>query len=97
MKEGGDWVRVMAIGLGLTIVNVAEAVLVGLAVEAAVIVTVLPGGTELEAVKVVVAPLAVCVGLKAPQLDPPQVTVQSAPLFWASLATVTLSIACALC
>jgi hypothetical protein len=57
MKAGGAWVN--AIEIGTVIATVAETILVGSAVEVAVIVTVLPGGTEPGAVKVVRAPLAV--------------------------------------
>jgi hypothetical protein len=57
MKAGGDWVN--AIEIGTVIATVAETILVGSAVEAAVTVTVLPGGTEPGAVKVVRTPLAV--------------------------------------
>lgn len=78
----------------LVIVTVAVAVLVGSAVEVAVMVTALPGGTEAGAVKEVVAPLAVCVGLNEPQLEPLQVTVQSTPAFAASLATAAPIVAC---
>jgi len=70
-------------------VTVSAAVLVGSVVEAAVIVTVLPDGTETGAVNVVVAPLAVCAGEKFPHAPGlPQVTVQSTPASAASLLTV---------
>ena len=91
MEEGGK--RVKAMEIGATIVSVAETVLVGLAVEVAVMVTVLPAGTEAGAVNAVVAPLAVCAGLNEPQLDAPQLTVQSRPLFCGSLATVAPNVA----
>ena len=79
--------------IGATIVTVAEAVLVGSAVELAVIFSVFGEGTEAGAVKLVVAPLAVCAGLNEPQLDAPQLTVQSRPLFCGSLATVAPNVA----
>ncbi len=70
-------------------VTVSSAVLVGSVVEAAVIVTVLPAGTEAGAVNVVAAPLAVCAGEKVPHAPgPPQLTVQSTPASAVSLATV---------
>ena len=74
-------------------VTIALTLLVGSAVEVAVMVTVLPAGTEAGAVNAVVAPLAVCAGLNVPQLDPLQLTVQSTPLFCESLATVALTVA----
>lgn len=70
-------------------VTVSTAVLVGSVVEAAVIVTVLPVGTEAGAVNVVVTPLAVCAGEKVPHApEVPQVTVQSTPALAVSLLTV---------
>jgi hypothetical protein len=70
-------------------VTVSVAFLLGSDVDVAVIVTVLPAGTALGAVNVVVAPLAVFVGEKVPQAPGlPQVTVQSTPLPAGSLLTV---------
>jgi hypothetical protein len=60
----------------------------GLSEAVAVRVTVLPVGTEAGAVKVVVTPLAVCVGLNDPQLALPQLTVQSTPPLEGSPETV---------
>jgi hypothetical protein len=64
----------------MVIVALAFAPLV-LAVLAAVIVTVPPVGGVVGAVYVVLAPLAVWVGLNEPQFALPQVTVQSTPAF----------------
>jgi hypothetical protein len=70
-------------------VTVSVALLLVSVEDVAVMVTVLLAGTEAGAVKVVVAPLAVCVGEKEPQAPAlPQVTVQSTPAFAASLLTV---------
>ena len=63
--------------------------MVGSAVDVAVIVTRPPTGTALGALKVVEAPLAVCVGDKEPQAPGlPHVTAQSTPAFAESLLTV---------
>jgi hypothetical protein len=62
----------------------ADAAIVGVMVEAAVRVTL---AAAAGAVYVVVAPLAVCVGLKDPQV-PTGVQLQSTPAFAVSLATV---------
>jgi hypothetical protein len=59
-------------------------------------VTVLPAGTVAGAVYVVAEPLAVCAGLKEPQSELPQATVQSKPRFLGSLRTVALIMAGAL-
>jgi hypothetical protein len=58
-----------------------------------VIVTALPTGMTAGALNVVVEPLAVCVGFKEPQLELPQLTLQSTPLFPVSFVTVVLTIA----
>jgi hypothetical protein len=92
-EDGGATVKTMEIA-GL-IVTTAVTVFVGSAVAAAVMLTVPPVGTVRGAVNVVVAPLAVCVGLKEPQLPPLHDTVQSTPRFCESLATVALIMACA--
>ena len=77
-------------------VSVSEAVLDGSVVDVAIIVTELPVGTDVGAVKVVVAPLAVCVGENEPQApELPQVTVQSTPPLAASLLTVATKAALA--
>ncbi len=89
-EVGGDRLKVTEIGVRM--VNVAEAVFVGSAVEVAVMVTEFPAGMEVGAVKVVVAPLAVCVGLNEPQVELGQLTVQSTPKFALSLVTVALSV-----
>lgn len=76
-------------GVLAVIVTVSKAVLVGSVVEAAVIVTVLPEGTEAGAVYVVVMPLAVCAEEKDPHAPVlPQATVQSTPASAVSLLTV---------
>jgi hypothetical protein len=59
-----------------------------LAVDAALIVTVLPVGTLEGAVYTVVVPLAVWTGEKEPQFALPQATVQSTPAFVPSFATL---------
>ncbi len=64
-------------------ITICVAVTEGSTVAAAEIVAV-PGLDG--AVQTVVAPLAVCVGLNAPQGD--GVHVQSTPLFWTSFVTV---------
>ena len=56
-------------------------------------VTIPPLGTAAGAVKVVAEPLAVWAGLKEPQLELPQVTVQSTPAADESLLTVAANIA----
>ena len=67
----------------------AVAVLVGSVIEVAVIVTLLPFGTEAGAVYVVAAPLGLFVGLNDPQLPGlPQVAVQPVPWFPKSFETV---------
>src|SRR5208283_3169382 len=87
-EVGGDMLNVTEIGV--RIVTVAETVLVGSAVDVAPIFTEFPAGMEAGAVKVVVAPLAVCVGLNEPQLALAQLTVQSTPRLPLSLATDAL-------
>jgi hypothetical protein len=72
-------------------VTMLEAVLLGSAVAMAVIVTLFPGGIE-RAEKVVAPPLTVWVGLKEPQLELPQVDVQSTPAPDGSLDTVALTV-----
>jgi hypothetical protein len=57
-EDGGGWVRVMAMG-GPAIVTVTVTFLVLSAVDAAVMFTLLPTGSEAGAVNVVGAPLAV--------------------------------------
>ena len=61
----------------------------------AVRVTIPPLGAAAGAVKVVAAPLAVWAGLKEPQLELPQATVQSTPASDGSLVTVAVNIAVA--
>ena len=75
---GGGAPKVIARAPALMI-TFPEAERVELVAEAAVMVTVVPEGTEMGAVKVVAVPLAVCVGLNEPQLAEAQVTVQLTP------------------
>jgi hypothetical protein len=78
------------------IITVAKTDLLVSALAVAVIVTALRVGMTAGAVNVVAEPLAVCLGFKEPQLELPQVTLQSTPLFPLSFVTVVLSIARAL-
>jgi hypothetical protein len=69
-------------------VGEAVAVLLGFRVEVAMMFTTLPSGMSEGAVKVVEAPLAVCVELNEPQELEPQVAAQSTPSCRESLVTV---------
>jgi hypothetical protein len=78
---------------GAKVIVVAEDTdLVALAVEVALMVTVLPVGTLAGAVNVVVASLAVCATVNEPQLALPQVTLQSTPALVTSFAMCALTI-----
>jgi hypothetical protein len=73
-------------GLALTIIAVAVALIAGLLVELALMVTVPSGGAVEGALKVVAAPLAVC-GVTEPQAEAPQLTDQSTPAMAGSFVT----------
>src|SRR5271169_2252377 len=76
-------------GRPMVTVTVCVSLCVGSVADVAVILTVLPVGAALGAVKVVAAPLAVCAGTIVPQAPGlPQFTVQSTPAFAGSLLTV---------
>jgi hypothetical protein len=85
--DGGAAEMLTTMGVAVMMFAVADAETVGFVVDVAVIVTVPPAGTAEGAEKVVLTPLAVCVGLTPPQLAAPQLTVQSTPAFATSLAT----------
>jgi hypothetical protein len=95
MDAGGAWVKVMETVLTPVMVTLAVTNFVGSAVAVAVMVTVLPGGMTEGAIYVVGAPLAVCMGVKPPQLPPVQETDQSTPLFNGSFETMALTVAVA--
>src|SRR5215471_16115439 len=81
--------RLFGGGALITVMFCCWSLLVGSAVEVAVMVTVLPEGGALGAVYVVGAPLAVCAGENVPQAPGlPQETVQSTPALEKSLLTV---------
>ncbi len=90
--DGGCCVMATEIGGAVVIVIDAVTDLVPSAVEAALMVTVLPVGTAAGAANVVATSLAVCVTVNEPQLALPQVTLQSTPAFVPSLATCALTI-----
>ena len=96
-------ITVVGAGVVKAIVTVEEAaemetmptaVVAWLVVEAAVIVTLPPVGAEAGAVKVVAAPLAVCAGLKVPQV-PAGAQLQSTPALAVSFETVAAIVAVA--
>jgi hypothetical protein len=94
-EAGGACVKAMATAAPV-IITVAVRVSVVFAVAVAVMVTALPDGITAGAVNVVAEPLAVCMGFKEPQVELPQATVQSTPLFPLSFVTVVLIVAWAL-
>ena len=75
------------IGAVVTMFAVDVANMAELVVDFAVIVAVPPVGTEMGAIYVVTAPLAVCAGLTVPQLVAQQLTLQSTPALAESLPT----------
>jgi hypothetical protein len=90
VAEGGESVTTTLVVL---IVRVRLDDWLGSPVDVAVITSVPPMGMVAGAVKLVIAPLAVCAGTKLPQTAIPvfvQLTVQSMPRFLVSFITVAL-------
>src|SRR5271157_2632287 len=86
----------MAMLTPLTIPMVTVTVFVLSVVDAAVMFTEPPDGSEAGAVNTVARPEAVCAGLNEPHFAVLQLTAQSTPWFEESFATVAMICDCAL-